>query len=51
MELYMSKQEWQLLRFVTLTWSCFQFFDFAWELHDRRTKKNLQNNQAGTADR
>ncbi|KAL8910689.1 MAG: hypothetical protein Q9172_007803 [Xanthocarpia lactea] len=38
MDLYMSQEEWTVLQFVTLTWSCFQCWDLSWDFYYKRTR-------------
>ncbi len=39
MELYLSKQEWVILRYAAIGWTCFQSWDLCWELYDRYSKR------------
>ena len=50
MELYLSKQEWVVLRYATLAWTCFQSWDLAWELYDRYSKRTSAPNEPGSAE-
>ena len=47
MELSLSKQEWVILQYTAIAWTCFQSWDLCWELYDRYNKRTrLQSNQA-----
>ena len=50
MELYLSKQEWVVLRYAVIAWTCVQSFDICrelWERYSKRTSTQAQQEPAG----